>query len=440
VFEALIFIAALVLRLVLAPTGFHIDILSNAAWGNWIYLHGPLGFYENNVWIYSWPTQPPFVSLLYGFDNWLYIFLLQAARNIGNIIVEYHLAPGHLRFWFSFTKWFDTAKVSDEAVFSIGYLVSIKIFPILADLGIAGLIYSSAKFSKKIKHPILWASIYLFSPFSWYLSSLWGQYDQLSFLPMFLAFILGSRKKFPEITPFLFALSVAIKPTSLILAPFFIYIYFKGSPKKISVAISIALISIFFWASTQTFTHQNVFNFAKNTLVTKIFFKSASRLSANAFNFWRILQTSGSETAEAKFLFIPAYVWSAIAFIGLNIAAFKKVRKINAENIFVSAFIISAGSWMFMTNMLDRYFFAGIVTSLVVCIFKPKNFKYWLPMSLIFALNLYNQWFFPPFLDQLRLFLTWNGTLFTKLLALFNVILLLLQFRGLKEEEKLSKE
>ena len=61
-----------------------------------------------------------------------------------------------------FYKWFHTAKTSDEASFSIGYLVSIKILPILADLGIAGLIYWVAKLSGKVKYPILWASIFLF--------------------------------------------------------------------------------------------------------------------------------------------------------------------------------------------------------------------------------------------------------------------------------------
>lgn len=435
-----IFTIALIGRLILAPIGFHIDILSNAGWGQWIYLHGPLGFYENNVWVYSWPTQPPFVSLLYGFDNWLYIFLLQTFRSIGNTIVAYHLAPGHMRWWFNFTKWFDTAKTSDEASFSIGYLVSIKILPILADLGIAGLIYWVAKLSGKVKYPIIWASIFLFLPFSWYISSLWGQYDSLSFLPLLLAFILEGEKKFPTITPFLLAISIAIKPTSLILVPFFVYIYLKNKHNIVPIVFSAIFIAVFFFATTQVFTNIGIYDFTKNTLMTKIFFKAASRLSANAFNFWRILQNSGSEGAEVKFIFIPAYVWSILAYIILNLIAFKKALKTNLRNVFAGAFIISAGSWMFMTNMLDRYFYAGVVFGLIVCIYNPKIFKYWLIMSLIFAINLYNQWFFPPALDAFKNVLLWQNGVVTKILSASNVILLLLQLHGVKDQEKLQGE
>ena len=40
----LVFLVSLIFRLVLTPLGFHVDIYSNAGWGQWIYTHGPLGF------------------------------------------------------------------------------------------------------------------------------------------------------------------------------------------------------------------------------------------------------------------------------------------------------------------------------------------------------------------------------------------------------------
>lgn len=422
---ALIFILALALRLTLSPLAFHVDILSFAGWGQWIYLHGPMGFYENSTWIYSWPTQPPFVNLIYGFDNWLYVFLLQMFRDIANIIVRFHLAPGHMIWWFSFTKWFDTAKVSGESVFTIGYLSTIKMLPALADLGIAGLIYWITKTSKKVKRPPLWAAVYLFSPFAFYLSSLWGQYDQFAFLPVFLALILEANKKVPVITPFLFALGIAIKPTSILILPFFIYIYFKNYHKKTEIIISLVLIAVLYFITTKVFTNQDIYTFSSTTLYDKIFLKSASRLSTNSFNFWRIFQKTGGEPSDFRFLFIPANIWSVVAFIILNIIAFKKAATITIKNVFSGAFIVSAGSWLFMTNMLERYFFAGIVTGLVVTIFNPKAFKYWLILSLIFVINLYSGWWFPEFLTPLRLALIWQGGILTKFLALTNIFLFL---------------
>ncbi len=419
----IILVLALILRFFLAPLGFHVDIFSNAGWGQWIYTHGPLSFYENGIWTYSWPTQPPFASLLYGFDNWLYIFLLETFRSIGNIIVTYHLAPGHMRWWFTFTKWFDTAKISTEAIFSTGSLLSIKILPILADLGIAAIIYKIAKNIKEIKYPVIWPAVYLFSPFSWYLSALWGQYDQLAFLPLLAAFILESRKKLPWLTPFLIALGIAIKPTGLILIPLFAYLYFRNSHKKINWLVSGALIAAFFVATTKVFTDKNLVEFVSTELFGKIFLKSDSRLSANAFNFWRLFMNSPVQNQHAKFLFIPAFVWSGVAFILLNLKAFKLIKKPTLENIFKAMFIVAAGSWIFMTNMLDRYFFAGVVSGLILCVYNRKLFKYWLPLSLIFALNLFNLWWFPDYFTTLKNILIWNNSLVTKIFSITNILI-----------------
>ena len=63
---AAVFFVGLLLRLSLIPFGNNPDILTIAGWGKWIYENGPRGFYENTVWIYSWPTQAPlFLSLIH---------------------------------------------------------------------------------------------------------------------------------------------------------------------------------------------------------------------------------------------------------------------------------------------------------------------------------------------------------------------------------------
>lgn len=390
-----------------------------------------MGFYENNIWIYAWPTQPPLVNLLYGFDNWLYINLLETFRLIGNMIVRYHLAPGHMIWWFEFTKWFDTAKVSSESVFSTGYLVSIKLLPIFSDLGIAGIIYwisrrvvkSYSSYTDSHLTPLIFPAVYLLSPFTWYLSSLWGQYDGVAFLPLLIAFLLESKRKLGAFTPFLIATSIAIKPTGLLLLPLFIFIYFRNKHKIYEIVSAGILISVLFWATTKVFTEQDVIHYSSNVLYGKIFLKAASRLSANAFNFWRIIQSSGVQTQDAIVLFLPAYFWSIFAYLFLNTIAFTAAKKISTQTILRSVFIVSAGSWLFMTNMLDRYFFAGVVSGLIVCIYDIKLLKYWFFLSLIFALNLFNQWWFPESFTYLKTILLWQNTLSTKILAVVNIFI-----------------
>jgi hypothetical protein len=191
------------------------------------------------------------------------------------------------------------------------------------------------------------------------------------------------------------------------------------------------LVGLLFFATTQVFTDKNVIAYSYEDLYTKIFQKAAPRLSANAFNFWRILQSSSIETQESKVLFIPAYIWSLIFYLTINFIAVKKIREVNTKNVVSAVFIISAGSWLFMTNMLDRYFFAAVVSGLFTVLYDKKLFKYWLILSLIFTLNLYNQWWFPDSLEFLKRILEWQGALITKILAGLNVILYLKMARRL---------
>jgi Gpi18-like mannosyltransferase len=324
-------------------------------------------------------------------------------------------------WWFNLTKWFDTARTSGEAAYSIGYLVSTKLLPIFADLGIAALIYTIAKKIKTTKFPYLWPAIYLFSPYSFYLSALWGQYDQLGYLVVLVAFILEAKNKYPWLTPFLFALSAFTKPTTLIFAPFFIYLYVKNRHNVINFGVSVVLILLFFVETTKVFTNDNLIYFTTHDLYEKIFLKSASRLSANAFNFWSLLMTSKINTQDARFLFIPAYIWSAAAYITLNLIAFTKTKKVTLENVIKGLFIIGTGSWLFMTNMLDRYLFAGLTSGLILSIYNRKLLKYWIPLSLIFCLNLYNQWWFPEILDPLKNAMLWQNNVLIKILSVVNI-------------------
>src|SRR3972149_713728 len=72
----LIFISAFLFRLWVADKGWHVDMWSNAAWGEWVYEHSPAKFYGNSIWTYSWPTQPPLVNTVYAYNKSWYIEIL----------------------------------------------------------------------------------------------------------------------------------------------------------------------------------------------------------------------------------------------------------------------------------------------------------------------------------------------------------------------------
>lgn len=418
----IIFFLALIWRLFLTKLAFHDDLIVNTAWGEWIYKNGPLGFYQAQGWIYSSPTQPPLISLLYGFNLYLYERLQWLFTNLGVIIATYRLIPTKMIWFFDFTIWFGR-NLYGETALRMGALISMKIVAILADLAIAGIIYlSTKKFDSK--KALIWSCLYLFSPFSWYLSALWGQYDQLSFLFLLLTFLAVLNKRF-ILAPLLLIFSLEFKPTSLIFLPIFLWFYFRQKPNWRNIIISAGTSILLIFISAQVFTSNNAIFFIQNELIPKMFFKSEFRVSTNAFNFWRILIGDQALNQNTVFLFLPAKIWGWGIFTLLNFYVFKISRKVNIETIFRALSIIGIGGWLFLTNMLDRYVFAGMVSLLIWSFFQTGLLRYWLVLSSIFWLNLFNHWWFPTNLIILRQILSWNEDLITRFLSLIFVLVYL---------------
>ncbi len=415
-----IFLASLILRLVLSPLTFHVDIFSHAAWGGWIAKFGTLGFYQNEVWIYSWPTQPPLVNIIFWLDFELYKKIGDFFVLLSSMIANYRLFPTKFIWWFDFVSWFGSALYKSTPIL-YGYLLTIKFVGIMADLCIAFIIYFLSKSFTKNK-ALIFSALYLFSPFSFYLSALWGQYDSVGFLFTLIAFIL-LLSRFFYLAPLFFVISILLKPTFLIFSLLFLYIYFKNKPKLVHIVFGFISSLMLFLYSSFIFADRNLYEFIRYDLLRIVFYKAEFRVSTNSFNFWHILIGNNAIHQNSLFLFIPAKIWGYLIFLVLNILSFKILSKITLENIFKVMFLVGAGSWLFLTNMLERYFFAGVVSGLILSIYYPKILKYWILMSIIFWINLYHGWWYPVWLEPLRLILIWQDGIVTRLLSLINVFI-----------------
>lgn len=415
-------LASLIIRLILAPLGFHVDILSIAGWGEWIYKFGTDGFYANGIWTYSWPTQTPLANLVFSLNYYLYQQLVWLFSHIALIIATYHLAPTYFLWWFDFVKWLGTVLYPPTS-FLFGFLITIKLLAILADILIAVIIYLLAR-RENFRWAIFLSFAYLFSPFSWYLSSLWGQYDQIGFLFTLLAFIFFL-SKFSLFSPLFFLIAILLKPTFLIFAPLFLWIYFKARPSINYILIGFVTALGLFIFSTSLFTSRNLFDFMSHDLIRIVFEKAEFRVSTHSFNFWHILIGDKAINQEAIFLFLPFKIWGYGIFLGLYLLAFRTIKKISRENLFKVMFLIGVGGWLFLTNVLERYFFAGVASLLFLCIYQPRLFKYWVILSLTFWLNLYHGWWFPEFLDLLKQTLIWQDGFITRIISACNVVIFL---------------
>jgi Gpi18-like mannosyltransferase len=417
-----------ILRLVLSPVFYHLDILSQAYWGEWIYNNGTKNFYYNNVWVYSWPTQPPLVNLVYAASFWLYINSLEWFRFTSHYIVP-HLAPGHMLWYFDFVKWYTDAQYP-ESYLKLGFFLSIKFIAILADLFTAVVIFLILR-KESSQKAFLLATLYLFSPFSFYISALWGQFDQLSFLFLLLS-VWALIKKNVFIAPFLLMISVSMKPTSLIFIPLFGWIYLSARKNILEYIAGIALAIGGFLLTITIFTNDNLWQFINYDLKNKILFKSGFRVSTNSFNFWHVFIGNNAREHFTPYLGIPAYVWGWLSFAVINLIAIWIVRVKNQKTILTAFAVVGLGSWIFMINMLERYVFAGVVFSMMCLVYYPKFLKAWLVMSIIFWVNLYHGWWVPRQWEWLHQAIIWNDNTVTRILSAINVVIFFIFVKTLK--------
>lgn len=363
--------------------------------------NNPSSLYSHQQWTWSWPNDVPLINLYYFSSFKFYQSSLEFLRQSANIIVKYHLAPGHLLWYFNFVKNFNLP-VSPSIPFPQSYLIILKTFPIIADILIALIVF-------KISQSYLLTSLYLFSPFSWYISALWGQTDPIAFLFILLSLI---NYKKPFLLGFFFFISLSLKPTSFFLIPLIIYLYFHQKPKlsTILITVFVCLLTIILYTLP--------FHITPDKLLQRILNRTDS-LTINSYNFWHIFVLNHPPNTN---LFTRSFAF--ITYFSLNIFSLKiLLKKISLASILSTTFIISFGSWLFLPNMLERYAFIGIITGLILCHYYPKITKYWLILSLIFWLNLFRSWWFPQFLEPVKNVLTTQNCLAGLFLSLTNLII-----------------
>lgn len=219
---SLLFTAAIIIRLALIPNpGFEADISFWKSWGLATYDKGIVeGMKATNN---NYPT--PF------------------AYSLGAMVYIYS--------FFSDPHVFDEFWNNSNLLF----LTISKLFPILADIGIAGIILYIGKHFVKLGFPSvslrffglsfyeLLSLFYLFSPISIIDGAVWGQVDSVG-LFIFLLSVLTLLKRFPFIAGVFYMLSMMTKLQNMIYAPlFFLFAFQYGGFKFLMQTIAGALTS-----------------------------------------------------------------------------------------------------------------------------------------------------------------------------------------------------
>lgn len=387
-----VFFAGLLLRLLLIPFGNHPDILSIAGWGKWIYENGPRGFYENRVWIYSWPTQAPLFSLLVGWTHEGYELTLNIMRWLTFNIVP-HLAPGHMLWWFDWVWWWERTLFPPTSFF-YGFIMWIKVPPIISDLIIALIVYLIGIRFSSWKKALVVAGVFLISPFSWYISALWGQYDQVVTLFVLVAF-LALYKRYFFISALSLLIAGQIKPTAVFFIPLYLFYFFYQRPNiKDTLLTALTLLGAF-WFVTAPFADGTPFLYTYEIIYPKVFMSDRWMVANHVFNFWQFFYPLGG-WATFKFIGIPMFMWSIMLVSLIYLWSFKVIISgNNLKNLFISLYIVAGGTYMFGIGMLDRYFFPTPVFLALLIFFYPKLLKIWIAANFFFLINLFYSWGFP---------------------------------------------
>lgn len=403
-----IFLAALILRIILLPFGNNDDLIVNAWWGRWIYLHGPKGFYQEGGWFLSDPTQAPFFSLLLA---WTYHGYTATLHLMDFIKFHFGIIPSGIIWWWEKTYY----AVTD---FYWGYLMWMKVPAILADILTAILVYKvGLKISNK-KKALVVPSLLLFLPFTWYVSALWGQYDSISNFLLLLTFLLLYRRRLIG-SSIVYLLAGQMKPTVLIFAPIYLYYFFKQNPSIKEITISVFSVVALFWLLTAPFADRDVFSFTKDIIYPKVFFKERFEgLVNHSFNFWQLIAPQGGRS-WMPFLGIPAYIWGYGSLLAIYIWSFVILRKNDFKSFLISLYLLSAGDYIFGMGMVDRYFYPAVIFLGILTYYYPKLMKWWILTALFFSANLFYSWGFPFFKSDVA----WKIDVIIRAFSLTQIIL-----------------
>lgn len=406
------FLRALLARYYTAESG---DLLLYADWAEKYWLYGSQNFYTYPVWYYAPPNYPPLLSLIYASAYWLYEHKYYLAE-LHNII---KIPPAFFIIYF----------------YEFGLYLLLKLPGILADIGLGIIIFQLVKkISGDVKKAFFAAAFYIFNPVSVFLSGVWGQTDSLVSLFALSSFIaLWAGKAWLSI-PLLF-LSFYIKPNWGIFIPLYLFLFILKKPQVKQIISGVLVSGLLFLLATLPFTEGNLISFSKWLWSERLLPTAtiAHRASVSAFNFHSIFLTINKHLDFHPYLGISANYLGFALFTFVNLISFRYIKrqKASLSSIVVGIFSIGFGGYLFLTNMLERYFFHSFVPMIILMFTTPRLLVYGILINLsVFANIIYS--FFRRSWGELADFFGANNFLLVRAFSLINLIFFLLTLKTLK--------
>jgi len=346
------------------------DILAYLEWGQKLVQLGFKDYYSRGGWYFTPPVYPPFAQLVFGGLYWLYDHKYVLAQ-LHNII---RFPPAAFIIYF----------------YKYGDLLIMKLPGILSDLGLSLVVYKIIlSLTKNVKKAFLGLSLFLFNPVTIFISGVWGQTDSFVALLGMLSFLALNSGRVMISIPLLF-LSLYFKPSLGVFIPFYFYLLYTTKPKFSSILKGVAISLVLFLAITLPFANGNFIGFADFYIKHRLQLPLGIMASNSAFNFQTIFFKIDRDFGSAKLFGVTSNTIGATFYILVNIITlyFVGKQKNKTMGLVVGFFMIGMGSFLFMSAMLERYFFPAFAPLVILMVVRPKLLFSLIVMNLILFANL----------------------------------------------------
>lgn len=431
-FSFFIFIS-LLLRIIISiniiPQG---DVLVHQEWGSFLYHQGLAGSYFSQGWTYTPPTQPPLIMMSYFVSHLIY-----ENRNIFSLLHNYTKIPPAF-ILIGFQKY--------------GEILTLRLWEFLGTLTIALFLYFNYSKTHSFKKRLLIFLAIIFNPISIFINSVWGQNDILPTSFLYLSFI-SLFSSFSVLSPAIFTLGVLFKPTIAVISPLYLIVYLyllkkqslKNNLSKTILVICSVLLIVFVsfkpFIPLETKPLGYISDIVNHRISTSS--KGLKLASVSAFNIYSLIFNIDQTYATNDKSFIQLADISSILFVVINIFFITKLirsKKITFNHTLFSIFFISQGSFLFMTNMLDRYFIPAFLASIVIAIIYWKKFG-WLMIvqQIIWITNLIYAYYYRVNEPINHLFRD-NNFLVIRLISLISILVFICLFQRYQKYLSVNKQ
>ncbi len=361
------------------------------------------------------------------FEHWGERIVNQGFTNIYSVNVdrfECDYPPLYLYLITPIAYLFDAMQWDMHTQFYDSFL---KLFNLLAEFAFLFFFY------RKTKNKVFLAAM-LFSPATIINAYGWGQIDIFYSILMFLGFYYILQHKLYK-TALIIGISLSLKTQTLLFIPIFglLFLFSKNSIKE--KVLSVLLLAVVFLIPNIPFIL-----WAPNPMDSiNPHISAAGRynfISVNAFNFYWAIWADFALKMQLKFPSNDALVFGLISRKILAYSLFStvfawilvQIVKYRQQEMKIMALLslYCFSYFMLLPEMHERYLFPMFIFSAYLLSVDPKEWPYFLMISLLHAVNLFWAWGENKFVKQQWMFEP------TRVIALFTGLIWLLYFIRIK--------